>query len=134
MAVTSGGAEFSGGEVWFAGAEFSGGKVYFSGAKFSSDTVWFGGAEFSGGEVSFYDAEFSGGEVSFGWAKFSGGVVDFTGPGDWSFPPKFPRTGTPPPGVKLPKKEDQSRAWGPVRPRTAEADSTPGAALIAGSR
>ena len=43
-------------------------------------------------------------------AEFSGGTVDFSGAGDWSFPPAFPWTDTPPPGVKLPKKEDQSQA------------------------
>ena len=111
------GAKFSGGEVSFDGAKFSGGTVLFDGAQFSAGAVHFrdvredgadlGGAEFSGGEVSFRGAEFSGGEVSFDRAQFSGGTVDFSDADDWSFPPSFPWTDTPPPGVKLPK-EDQS--------------------------
>jgi uncharacterized protein YjbI with pentapeptide repeats len=72
-----GGAEFSGGEVFFGGAEFSGGEVFFGGAEFSGGEVFFGGAEFSGGEVGFSDAEFSGGRVGFSGAKFSGGEVGF---------------------------------------------------------
>ena len=90
--------------------------------QFSGGTVNFNGAEFSGGAVGFSHAEFSGGTVDFNGAEFSGGEVDFTAPsspaarstsarsGDWSFPPAFPWTDTPPPGVKLPKKEDQSEA------------------------
>jgi len=125
------GAEFSGGEVSFGGAVFSGGQVSFDGAEFSGGAVGFGarfsggevsfgsarfsgsevgfGARFSGGTVRFAYARFSGGEVSFGSAVFSGGEVDFTNPGDWSVPPAFPWTDTPPTGVKLPKKEDQSQ-------------------------
>ncbi len=68
-------------------------------------TVIFTGAEVSGGTV-----RFSGGTVDFDWAEVSGGTVDFSRAGDWSVPPKFPWTGTPPPGVLLPKKEDQSQA------------------------
>jgi hypothetical protein len=41
---------------------------------------------------------------------FSGGTVSFSGARDWSFPPAFPWTDAPPPGVKLPKMEDQSQA------------------------
>ena len=90
---------------------FSGGEVEFSGgAVFSGGEVSFDGAEFSGGEVSFVHAGFSGGTVDFGRAEFYGGTVDFSDPLDWSFPPEFPWTDTPPPGVKLPKKEDQSQA------------------------
>jgi uncharacterized protein YjbI with pentapeptide repeats len=107
--VDFGRAEFSGGTVLFRGARFSGGGVYFGGARFSGGEVRFGRAEFSGGTVSFRD-RFSRGEVEFACAEFSGGMVDFSDPGDWSFPPAFPWTGTPPPGVKLPGKEDQSRA------------------------
>jgi uncharacterized protein YjbI with pentapeptide repeats len=116
------GAEFSGGIVHFLGAKFSGSTVSFSGAKFSGGTVGFAGARFSGGAVDFDHAEFSGGTVDFSGAeflgiavtlnnaKFSGGTVDFSGASDWSVPPRFPWTGTPPPGVTLPEKEDQSRA------------------------
>jgi Pentapeptide repeats (9 copies) len=68
----------------------------------------FTGVVFDGGD--FDGAQFSGGTVNFGGAQFSGGTVDFSHPGDWSFPPAFPWTDTPPPSVKLPKKEDQSQA------------------------
>jgi hypothetical protein len=99
----------------FTGAVFDGGN--FDGAEFSGGTVSFSRARFSGVAVSFLAARFSGGTVDFTGtvapgsydAKFSGGTVDFSSPGDWSFPPKFPWTDTPPPGVKLPKKEDQSQ-------------------------
>jgi hypothetical protein len=70
----------------------------------------FGGARFSGGEVSFDGAEFSSSTGDFSYAEFSGGTVDFSTARDWSFPPTFPWTGTPPSGVKLPQKEDQSQA------------------------
>jgi len=109
---------FSEGTVSFYDAEFRKGLVSF-GATFSGGLVSFGGAEFfSGSTVSFYHATFSGGTVSFtadpehltDAAKFSGGTVNFSDPWDWSFPPKFPWTDTPPPSVKLPKKEDQSQA------------------------
>jgi Pentapeptide repeats (9 copies) len=68
----------------------------------------FTGVVCDGGD--FDGAQFSGGTVDFGGAPFSGGTVDFSHPGDWSFPPAFPWTDTPPPSVKLPKKEDQSHA------------------------
>jgi uncharacterized protein YjbI with pentapeptide repeats len=134
-AVSFGAADFSSGKVYFNSAEFSGGGVYFNGAvfsgaeasfgsaKFSSDKVTFenalfsggmvdfGGAEFSGGTVEF-DAVFSGAEVSFDNAEFSGGKLDFSFVWDWSRPPMFPWKGTPPPGVKLPEKKDQSQAQG----------------------
>ena len=100
------GAEFSGGTVYFGGAVFSGGTVDFGGALFSGGEVRFGGARFDGSQVHFARAGFSGGTVSFSGAEFSGGTVDFSNAGDWSFPPAFPWTDTPPPGVKLPKKED----------------------------
>jgi hypothetical protein len=103
-------AEFSGGTVHFRSAEFSGGTIDFQEAQFSGGYVSFDLAEFSGGQVRFIGANFSGGEVSFFWARFSGGKLHFIGTRDWSFPPVFPWTGTPPPGVMLPKKEDQSRA------------------------
>jgi hypothetical protein len=107
-AVDFGGAEFSGGEVYFSRAEFSGGLVSFSIATFSDGgEVSFVGARFSGGAVSFDGAKFSGGQLDFKSAEFYGGEVDFSGAADWSFPPKFPWTGTPPQGVKLPEKEDQ---------------------------
>jgi uncharacterized protein YjbI with pentapeptide repeats len=120
--VVFGDARFSGGKVGFLGTRFSDGRVSFVGARFSGGTVIFGGtafsggtvdfdrAEFSGGTVDFGDARFSGGKVSFVGATFSGGTVDLSSAGNWSSPPKFPWTGTAPPGVKLPKKEEPSPA------------------------
>lgn len=58
----------------------------------------------------FTDAEFSGGTVDFNNTKISGGQVDFSHPAGWSVPPEFRWTGTPPPGVTLPKKKDQSQS------------------------
>jgi Caspase domain/Pentapeptide repeats (9 copies) len=107
--VSFDGAEFSG-EVDFGRAEFSGGEINFRGAGFSGGQVRFSSAVFSGSRVRFSSARFSGGEVRFNDAKFPGGEVDFRHPGDWSFPPAFPWTGTPPPGVVLPENEDQSPA------------------------
>lgn len=95
-------ARFSGGEVDFLGSQFSGGGVDFSGARFSDGTVDFVDAEFSGGEVNFSGARFSGGKVGFSRARFSGGTLNFSRVDDWSVPPRFPWTDTPPPGVKLP--------------------------------
>ena len=103
------GVQFSGGTVDFNGAEFSGGRVFFD-AEFSGGAVDFNAAQFSGGTVSFGGAQFSGGTVSFGGAQFSGGRVDFTYARDWSFPPVFPWTDTPPAGVTLPQKEGRSGA------------------------
>jgi hypothetical protein len=100
-------AKFSGGTVDFDRAKFSGGTVRFRRAKFSGGTVDFGDAQFSGGTVDFYGAHFSGGTVSFGDSQFSGATVDFSDASDWSYPPAFPWTGTPPEGVKLPGKEDK---------------------------
>jgi uncharacterized protein YjbI with pentapeptide repeats len=125
-------ARFSGGNVDFIAASFSGGEVTFRFARVSGGEVDFSVASFSGGRVIFCDAEFSGGTVRFGYASFSGGtvrfssgdsvifrdakfsgsLVDFTAPegqGDWSCPPAFPWTDTPPPGVKLPGKEQLSQ-------------------------
>jgi hypothetical protein len=99
--VTFGEATFSGGAVTFGEATFSGGTVDFGDAWFSGGTVTFGGATFSGDRVTFHGAAFSGGTVTFGGAWFSGGAVDFTAPRDWSHPPVFDWTDTPPPGVKL---------------------------------
>jgi uncharacterized protein YjbI with pentapeptide repeats len=127
------GSRFSGGIVVFSVARFSGGTVRFAGARFSGGTVTFNsafttssigpdgrertlvhvtisGAEFCGADVSFNNAWFSGGTVDFEGAQFSGGTVDFSGAEDWSCRPKFPWTDTPPPGVKLPRKEDQPQA------------------------
>jgi uncharacterized protein YjbI with pentapeptide repeats len=126
--VSFGAAEFSRGEVTFRDAVFSGGTVDFFLARFIGSTVSFRDAKFTGGAlpttglshgtVSFGHAQFSDGEVSFTGAVFSadivrfddaeffGGTVDFRDPGDWSHRPAFPWTSTPPPGVKLPKKED----------------------------
>ena len=125
--ISFGGAEFSGGTVRFIGAEFSGSEVHFNGAKFSGGVVNFGRAGFSGGTVAFRSAEFSSGEVRFGGtefsggtvtfgrakfsgaavsfdrAEFSGGDVSFLSASDWSSPPAFPWTDTPPPGVSLPR-------------------------------
>ena len=114
-------AEFSGGEVRFNGARFTDGEVSFGSAEFTGGTVGFDRARFTGGEVSFFGAEFSagrvrfngarfsGGTVSFDRARFTGGTVDFSVPHEWSCPPAFPWTDTPPPGVVLPEKEDQSQ-------------------------
>jgi len=125
------GAQFSGGEVSFGHAKISGGlrfnravfssgKVDFGGAKFSGGYVGFSGAEFSGSTVGFGGAEFSGSQVDFvgdaSPAKFTDGTVDFSGAGVWSQKPTFPWTATslwgttPPPNVKLPQTEEQSRA------------------------
>ena len=76
-------------------------------AKFFRGPVNFGGAMFSGSTVDFAGAKFSGGTVDFGIANFSGGTVDFGRVSDWSFPPVFPWTNTPSPGVNLPKREGQ---------------------------
>lgn len=56
-----------------------------------------------------HGADVRGGTVGFDRAEFSGGTVDFSDPLGWSFPPAFPWTDTPAPGVKLPHKEDQSQ-------------------------
>ena len=108
--VTFIGAVFSGGTVGFGGAEFDGGRVDFGAAQFFGGSVNFESAWFSGGEVTFSGAEFVGGTVDFDNARFFGGGVDFSDAEDWSFPPAFPWTDTPPSGVKLPRKEDQSQA------------------------
>jgi hypothetical protein len=60
----------------------------------------FTGVVFDGGDFS--RARFSGGKVYFNDARFSGGKVDFSDVRDWSFPPAFPWTDTPPAGVKFP--------------------------------
>jgi hypothetical protein len=107
-AVFSGGhvsfshARFSGSYVSFAEAVFSGAKVDFGVAVFSGGIVRFAGAVFSGGQVSFASAIWSGAEASFGHAHFSGGQVTFSIATDWSHPPQFDFTGTPPLGVTLP--------------------------------
>ena len=75
----------------------------------SGGTVSFNSAQFSRGGVDFRFAPFSGGTVDFGFAEFSGGTVDFSEASDWSFPPAFHWTDTPPLGVKLPRKEDQAQ-------------------------
>jgi uncharacterized protein YjbI with pentapeptide repeats len=113
------GAQFDGGTVAFDAAQFSGGMVRFDTARFDGGKVRFGSifegvdlssAEFSGATVSFHDARFSGATVSFDDAKFSSGEVDFSRAADWSVPPTFPRTDTPPSVVKLPWTEDQPQA------------------------
>ena len=84
--------------------------IDFGGAQFSGGVIDFGGAQFSGGVIDFGGAQFSGGVIDFGGAQFSGGEIDFSEASDWSFPPSFPWTDTPPSGVKLPRKKDQSQA------------------------
>jgi uncharacterized protein YjbI with pentapeptide repeats len=102
--VSFGGARFSGGIVDFDRARFPGGDaIYFGTAEFSGSTVIFTRMEFSGGVVDFNGAEFSGGKLDFRGARFTGGEVDFSEASDWSHPPVFPWTGTPPLGVKLPE-------------------------------
>jgi hypothetical protein len=91
-----------GAKVSWQGLSFDFTGVVFDGGAFD-------GAMFSGGWVDFRDAVFSGGWVYFGGAEFSGGEVSFGDARDWSVPPVFPWTDTPPPGVKLPRKEDQSQ-------------------------
>jgi uncharacterized protein YjbI with pentapeptide repeats len=113
--VTFASAVFSDSTVTFAHAVFSGGSVSFQSAEFSGGTVDFFGAAFSAGEVYFGDAVFSGSTVTFDSARFFGGVVDFSNPGDRSFPPAFPWTDTPPPGVKPFPLTDTSRADAPPR-------------------
>jgi uncharacterized protein YjbI with pentapeptide repeats len=103
------GAKFSGGTADFRGATFAGGCVRFAEAEISGGTVNFAGVKFADGNVWFNGAEFSGGTVTFAGAEFSGGTVDFSRPRDWSVP-KFPWTCTPPKGVRLPEKKDQSQA------------------------
>jgi uncharacterized protein YjbI with pentapeptide repeats len=103
------GARFSGSQVDFSVARFSGSRVIFDGARFSGGQVDFGGATFSGSRVDFLDAHFCGSRVDLSDARFASGEVDFSSTGDWSFPPAFGWTGTPPRGVKLPTKEDQAR-------------------------
>ncbi len=102
--VDFGHARFSGGSVRFGGGQVTGGIVRFAGAKFSGSSVYFGDAQFSGGTVDFAGAKFAGGMVRFGHARFSGGTVDLSRPSDWSRPPTFSFTGTPPPGVLLPPR------------------------------
>jgi hypothetical protein len=60
----------------------------------------FTGVVFEGGDFGF--AQFSSGTIDFSFAQFSSGAVTFSHASDWSIPPKFPWTDTPPPGVKLP--------------------------------
>jgi uncharacterized protein YjbI with pentapeptide repeats len=96
-------ARFSGAEVYFHDALISGGEVDFKLARFTSGKVRFRLVEFSGGEVSFSRARFSGSEIHFEEAKFSGGTVDFSDARDWSCPPTFSWTGTPPSGLNLPQ-------------------------------
>jgi len=91
----------------FQGVVFDGGV--FSDAQFSGGTVNFRSAEFSGGTVNFSGIRFRQGRV-FDGAEFSGGTVDFSDVFDWSSPPAFPWTDTPPSGVKLPRKKDQSQS------------------------
>jgi uncharacterized protein YjbI with pentapeptide repeats len=139
--VDFGGAHLSGGRVYFGGALFSGGTVDFGTSRFSGGTVDFSRAEFHrgtvifryghfsggmvdfstsrflGGTVDFSSARFSGGTVLFSHAEFSGGTVDFSRAVDWSFPPAFPWTGTPPSGMKLPRKDGAVSLLPPAGPR-----------------
>jgi uncharacterized protein YjbI with pentapeptide repeats len=79
----------------FSNAQFSGGEVNFTGANFSRGEVDFSNAKFSGGEVNFSGTRFSGAEVDFETALFSGATVYLS----W--------TGTPLPGMKIPRREDE---------------------------
>jgi hypothetical protein len=121
--VTFGDAVFSGSTVAFEEARFAGGTVSFNRVRFSGGMVCFGGSRsafggnqftfdgsvFSAGMVTFDNAVFSGSTITFEAAVFSGSTVDFSNVDDWSVPPAFPWTDTPPPGVELPEKEDQSQ-------------------------
>jgi uncharacterized protein YjbI with pentapeptide repeats len=102
--------EFSGGRIRFDEAGFTGGRIDFIFARFTGCTATFLAARFYGGAVSFLGSRFSGGSVDFSCAEFSRGTVDFSEVKDWSHPPTFPGTSTPPPGVKLPGKKDQPEA------------------------
>jgi uncharacterized protein YjbI with pentapeptide repeats len=100
-AVHFGFAKFTGSAVHFESAKFTGGQVGFDYAEFTGGGVGFDFAQFSSGTVSFQAARFSSGTVSFHKAGFSGGEVDFSQVSDWSVPPAFSWTDTPPPGVKV---------------------------------
>jgi hypothetical protein len=104
-------AKFSGGRVDFYNAEFSGGLVIFTEATFSGGEVFFR-ARFTGSQVDFLGAKFIGATVDFKSSRFAGSKVTFSGVADWSSPPAFPWTDTPPPGVTLLEKEDGSQAQG----------------------
>jgi len=107
-------ASFSGATVRFDWADFSGGTVSFIRARFSAGAVTFRSADLTGGQVRFDDAQFTGGtadfrearfrgsDVRFDRATFTGGHVDFSQAADWSHPPGFDWTGTPPATIKLP--------------------------------
>jgi hypothetical protein len=101
-------AAFSSDTVSFDYAAFSGGTVKFNFAAFAGGVVTFDHSAFSAGTVTFDHAAFSGGELDFDNALFSGGTVDFSKVHDWSFPPKFPWTDTPPAGVQIPTKRATS--------------------------
>jgi hypothetical protein len=73
--------------------------------------VSFNRAEFSGGTVSFNDAHFTTALVTFGDAVFSGGEVDFSNASDWSVPPTFPWTETPPSGDGQSYRESSEEVW-----------------------
>src|ERR1022692_1131547 len=106
-AVSFDNARFFGGHVNYFIAHFCGGQVSFHDAEFSDGQVHFG-AKFADGEVNFDRAKFSGGQVSFDGAEFSGGEVDFSHALEWSVPPVFGWPAhSPPPGVRLPGKQDQ---------------------------
>jgi uncharacterized protein YjbI with pentapeptide repeats len=105
--VNFGDVMISGGTIGFGDVKVSGGTVDFRNAEFSDGTVDFRNAEFTDGTVYFGDAKFSGGTVYFANAQFSGGTIDFSDAIDWSFPPAFPWTDTPPAEVKLPSKENR---------------------------
>jgi uncharacterized protein YjbI with pentapeptide repeats len=95
-------ARFSRGQMDFSNALFSGGTVDFRGAQFYGGLVHFDNVRFTGGTVGFRASGFSGSLFYFNRAEFSGGTVDFSRVRDWSTPPEFPWTNTPPVGVKLP--------------------------------
>jgi len=103
-------AEFSGSEVVFGFAKFSGGTVLFSDSNVSRGKVNFSFAQFNRGSVYFSDTEFSGGEVDFSGTQFSGAEVDFETALFSGATVYFSWTGTPPLGVRLPRREDESGA------------------------
>jgi Pentapeptide repeats (9 copies) len=96
------GLSFNFNDVIFDGGDFRD-------SEFSGGFAVFDGAEFRGGRVHFDGAKFSGTEIYVDGAKFSASTIDFSDAADWSHPPVFPWTDTPPSGVKLPSKDDQSQ-------------------------
>jgi len=95
---------FNGGETSFRWSRFHGGILRFDRTVFAAGSVEFDRSEFAGSALIFNQAEFKGASVTFNRSYFSGGNIDFSEVGNWSTPPVFPWTDTPPPGVKLPSE------------------------------